>query len=234
MTNNSHRRSYLWTCPATAFALIAGALIVTSFQSLTAAEIITDPAATEVEYESSVFRPDPAYEDVGYDSEAQLEIYGGKSAFPTPRPLIELGREMYTVGSYEEAGTFLGALNPSYNQFLVYGDWRAAMAFNDNGLAEVGQVATRLNLEFDYRFTSTERIHWFIGPLDGQGEFTRCELFGDDAHFCEIKAQELTDLLGLDLLGDGGEIDNIGKKDSELLPLAFFVDIQGSAEDLLV
>ena len=109
MTNNSHRRSYFWTYPATAFALIAGALIVTSFQSLTAAEIITDPAAKEVEYESSVFRPDPAYEDVGYDSEAQLEIYGGKSAFPTPRPLIELGREMYTVGSYEEAGTFLGA-----------------------------------------------------------------------------------------------------------------------------
>lgn len=210
MTNNSHRRSYFWSCPATAFALIAGALIVTSFQSLTAAEIITDPAAKEVEYESSVFRPDPAYEDVGYDSEAQLEIYGGKSAFPTPRPLIELGREMYTVGSYEEAGTFLGALNPSYNQFLVYGDWRAAMAFNDNGLAEVGQVATRLNLEFDYRFTSTERIHWFIGPLDGQGEFTRCELFGDDApnndpdRECELQGDLNLDALFLE--GDGGAI----------------------------
>ena len=210
MTNNSHRRSYFWTCPATAFALIAGALIVTSFQSLTAAEIITDPAAKEVEYESSVFRPDPAYEDVGYDSEAQLEIYGGKSAFPTPRPLIELGREMYTVGSYEEAGTFLGALNPTYNQFLVYGDWRTAVAFNDNGLAEVGQVATRLNLEFDYRFTSTERIHWFIGPLDGQGEFTRCELFGDDApnndtdRECELQGDLNLDALFLE--GDGGAI----------------------------
>ena len=51
------------------------------------------------------------------------------------------------------------------------------------------------------------------------------ELFGDGAHLCEIKAQELTDLLGFDLLGDGGEIDNIGKKNGELLALALFMDI---------
>jgi len=210
VTMNSHNSCSFRLWSAACFALTAGALVLTSFESLTAAEIITDPAATEVEHDSSVFRSDPVYDDVGYDSEAQLEIYGGKSAFPTPRPLIEVGREMYTVGPFKEAGTFLGTLNPSYNQFLVYGDWRTALAFNDNGLVEVGQVATRLNLEFDYRFTSTERIHWFIGPLDGQGDFTRCEFFGDDApnndpdRECDLQLDGNLDALFLE--GDGGAI----------------------------
>ena len=88
MTMNSHNRFSFPLWSAACFALTAGALVLTSFESLTAAEIITDSAATQVEHDSSVFRSDPVYDDVGYDSEAQLEIYGGKSAFPTPRPLI--------------------------------------------------------------------------------------------------------------------------------------------------
>ena len=157
-----------------------------------------------------MFRSGPTYEDAGYDTEAQLEIYGGKSAFPTPRPIIELGREMYTSGPLSEGGPGLGKLNPTYDQFLVYGDWRAALAYNDNGAVEVGQVATRLNLDFDYRFTSTERVHAIIGPLDGQGEFTRCEFFGDDApnndpnRECDLQADLNLDALFLE--GDGGAI----------------------------
>ena len=43
----------------------------------------------------------------------------------------------------------LGAKNTSSLQFLAFGDWRTAVAFNDNGALEVGQLATRLNLDLD-------------------------------------------------------------------------------------
>lgn len=211
MTRKSQNRFSFRLWPAGGVALLAGALALAGVDHAAADdEIISDPAASQVEHDSGVFRPDPDYEDAGYDSEAQLEIYGGKSAYPTPRPLIEAGRELYTAGPFTEAGTFLGTLNPTYNQFYVYGDWRTALAFNDNGLVEVGQVATRLNLDFDYRFTSTERIHWFIGPLDGQGEFTRCEFFGDDApnndpdRECDLQLDGNLDALFFE--GDGGAI----------------------------
>jgi hypothetical protein len=208
-------------------ALFAGALALTGVQAAVADEVASDPAATQVEHDSSVFRADPTYEDAGYDTEAQLQIYGGKSAFPTPRPLIEAGRELYTVGPLSQAGDFLGTLNPTYDQFYVYGDWRTAVAYNDNGLVEVGQVATRLNLDFDYRFTSTERVHAFIGPLDGQGEFTRCEFFGDDApnndpdRECDLQADLNLDALFFE--GDGGAIYSglAGEYSSIDLPLSF-------------
>ncbi|MBI06952.1 MAG: hypothetical protein CMM54_08235 [Rhodospirillaceae bacterium] len=207
---STENRFASWSLQSCGLALFAGFLVLASAQTATADDIITDPSATKVEHDESVFRSGPTYEDAGYDTEAQLEIYGGKSAFPTPRPIIELGREMYTSGPLSEGGTGLGKLNPTYDQFLVYGDWRAALAYNDNGAAEVGQVATRLNLDFDYRFTSTERVHAIIGPLDGQGEFTRCEFFGDDApnndpnRECDLQADLNLDALFLE--GDGGAI----------------------------
>ncbi len=208
-------------------ALLAGAVALAGVQVAAADEIVTDPAASKVEHDASVFQADPAYEDAGYDTDAQLEIYGGKSAFPTPRPLIEAGRELYTAGPLSEAGTFLGTLNPTYDQFYIYGDWRTAIAFNDNGAVEVGQVATRLNLDFDYRFTSTERVHAIMGPLDGQGEFTRCEFFGDDApnndpdRKCEVQADGNLDALFFE--GDGGAIYSglAGEYSSIDLPFSF-------------
>ncbi len=158
----------------------AVALTLGVVDPVVSAEIEMDPAARQVEHDRDVFRPDPSYEDKPYDIDAQLEIYGGKSAYVVTRPLIEAGRELYTAGPFTDHGTFLGELNPTFTEFYVYGDWRAAVAYNDNGAAELGQVATRLNLEFDYQFTSTERIHWFIGPLQQGANFTNCELFGND------------------------------------------------------
>jgi hypothetical protein len=174
------------------------------------ADIETDPAAKQTDHDPSVFRPDPSYEDTPYDIDAQLEIYGGKSKFVVTRPLIEAGRELYTAGPLGEQGTGLGALNPTSPEFYVYGDWRTAVAFNDNGANELGLVATRLNLDFDFRFTSTERIHWFIGPLDNGGEFTRCEFAGgnrpggDADEFCEVEAD-----LNLDTLFFEGDVGPI-------------------------
>tara|TARA_B100000686_G_scaffold354915_1_gene468162 strand:- start:463 stop:2004 length:1542 start_codon:yes stop_codon:yes gene_type:complete len=145
------------------------------------AEIKKDTRSKIVEHDAGVFRADPSYPEEEYDIEAQLQIYGGKSAYPVTRPLLEIGNPLYSGGPLVEGGDALGELNPTFTELYVYGDWRSALAFNDNGNVEVGQVATRLNLDIDYKFTGTERIHAILRPLDGQGEFSRCEFFGDDA-----------------------------------------------------
>ena len=115
---STENRFASWSLQSCGLALFAGFLVLASAQTATADDIITDPSATKVEHDESVFRSGPTYEDAGYDTEAQLEIYGGKSAFPTPRPIIELGREMYTSGPLSEGGTGLGKLNPTYDQPL--------------------------------------------------------------------------------------------------------------------
>ena len=81
------------------------------------------------------------------------------------RPLIELFRPQYSEGPFRQGENPLGAKNTSSLQFLAFGDWRTAVAFNDNGALEVGQLATRLNLDLDLKLTGTERIHAFIRPL---------------------------------------------------------------------
>ena len=95
---------------ALGFALVGGGA-----PSL-AAEPSTEPVIPEgverVPYDPSVFRPDPSYEDKPYDVDAQVEIYGGKSAIDPPRPLLEVGRQIYAGGPFQEPSTFLGDKNP--------------------------------------------------------------------------------------------------------------------------
>ena len=79
----------------------------------------TEPAAAESSNGSrkddkliqDAFRPDPQY-DAKYSAQGQVDIYGAKSAVEPPRPLLELGREQYTSGIYDESSTLLGELNP--------------------------------------------------------------------------------------------------------------------------
>lgn len=142
-------------------------------------DLIASPEATAVTHDESVFSSDPSYEDKPYSDEAQLKIYGGKFSVQTPRPLLELGRPIYINGPLSASGEALGAHNPTDNAFSVYGDWRTALASNQVGNNRVNQVATRLNLDIDYKFTSTERIHAFVGPLDNGTSFTNCNLNGN-------------------------------------------------------
>jgi hypothetical protein len=129
----------------------------------------------------AAFRPGPTYE-TNYNPEEQLDIYGGKSAVEPPRPLLEIGREQYTSGAYDPSGTLLGELNPLLPGFAVYGDWRTAVAYNRNNGKDIGQIATRLNLDVDFKITGTERIHAFFTPLqEGAASFTRYEFAGGDA-----------------------------------------------------
>jgi hypothetical protein len=124
------------------------------------------------------FQADPKY-DASYDAKGQVDIYGAKSAVETPRPLLEIGREQYTSGQYDSSSTILGQLNPLLPGLAVYGDWRTAVAYNSNNGKDIAQVATRLNLDVDFKFTATERIHAFFTPLQRNNtKFTRYEFGG--------------------------------------------------------
>lgn len=139
-----------------------------------------DSSVRKAEFDRDQFGPDPSYPDAGYDVEEQIKIYGGKTAFDSPRPVLELGFPQYSEGVFGSGHDVVGRKNLVRPQLLVYGDWRTAVAFNDNGNREVGQIATRLNLDVDLKITATERIHMFLRPLDQGGKFSRHEFFGDD------------------------------------------------------
>src|SRR5882724_352731 len=136
------------------------------------------PEARPVPYDPHTFSPDPAYADKPYDIDEQLRIYGGKSALANPRPLLELGRPMYQGGPYNAPGHGLGRKNPTDQAFAIYGDWRTALARNNNGSGPDNVRATRLNLDVDWKLTASERFHALFRPLDHNTEFTRCERSG--------------------------------------------------------
>ena len=162
------------------------------------------------------FRSDPQYAH-NYDAEEQSDIYGGKTAVEPPRPLLEIGREQYTSGIYDESSTVFGKLNPLLPGLSVYGDWRTAIAYNRNNGKDIAQVATRLNLDVDFKITATERIHAFFTPFqDGNAKFTRFEFGGRDG---DRKVQRRTRLrtadpvfrrrCRLDLFGSHGAVRGI-------------------------
>ncbi|MDE0874606.1 MAG: hypothetical protein OSA88_12140 [Acidimicrobiales bacterium] len=139
------------------------------------------PDYTCVETEDGTFRPDPNYEGVVYDAEAQLEIYGGKHMNRNQRPLLELGQRLYWFGPLQRNTNFMGDANPTNPQLMIFGDARIATAANKNGKEEIGLTAFRLNLDVDLRITATERFHAFFSPLKKDAKFTRCEFFLSDA-----------------------------------------------------
>jgi hypothetical protein len=139
------------------------------------------PEAKRVPFDRTKFGEDPRYEERAYDPAAQFQIYGGKKRIENKvKPLISLGQPLYSEGPLGPVYTFLGEKNPVTPQLYVYGDLRTVAAFNDNGAKEVGQAATRLNLDVDFKITSTERIHALFRPLDRNGKFTRYEFAGND------------------------------------------------------
>nr|MCH9766097.1 hypothetical protein [Alphaproteobacteria bacterium] len=86
--------------------------------------------------------------------------------------------QQYTSGAYDSSSTLLGELNPLLPGLSVYGDWRTAVAYNNNNGKDVAQVATRLNLDVDIKITGTERIHAFFTPIQDDARFTRLEFGG--------------------------------------------------------
>lgn len=138
------------------------------------------PGVERVPHDAGAFKPDPIYEDKPYDAPRQLDIYGGKRPINTPRPVLEIGRPLYKEGPLPGGFNLIGRKNLVNPSLQAYGDFRTAVAWNDNGNVETGQVAARLNLDVDLQLTATERIHALFRPLDQNNQFLRNEFFGDD------------------------------------------------------
>jgi hypothetical protein len=143
----------------------------------------TDPVGrnrSNAKDKEDLFRSDPQYE-AHYDAKMQVDIYGAKRAVEPPRPPVELGRQQYTSGIYDESSTLLGKKNPLLPGLAIYGDWRTAVAYNNNNGKDIAQIATRLNVDVDFKISATERMHAFFTPLQKNNKFTRFEFAGDDA-----------------------------------------------------
>ena len=133
-------------------------------------------------YSTDDFSPDPLY-DQPYDACAELGVYGDKYLNPTQRPLIEWGFPLYDTGPVPPPSLDCGPTNPSLPRFYLYGDYRAAAAYNDQNGNAKGVIANRLNLEWDLWLTSTERFHMFTGPFQRGNNFQRVEFDNGDSEF---------------------------------------------------
>lgn len=127
------------------------------------------------------FGPQPTHEGP-YRADEELAVYSGKHMNRTAFPPVDLGLQLYERGAYEPRPTRFGQKNPMMPAFMAYGDLRVAAADYDNGVAGANGktshsvIAARLNLDMDFQFTATERIHAFARPLDQNGSFTRYQL----------------------------------------------------------
>jgi hypothetical protein len=138
-----------------------------------------------VDYSPYDFSSDERCWDM-YDPYAQQDVYMGKSLNRTQRPLVEWFKPWYERGQIKPGFTLFGTHNPIIPQFLVYGDYRTAWASNTANGNNFSVWAHRLNLDFDLRITSTERIHWFMTPLNRGQNFTRLLNDGDPTFISEL------------------------------------------------
>lgn len=163
------------------------------------------PQARPVPHSPDAFGPDPRYDDKPYSEEEELRIYGGKFQVHNPRPMLELGRPIYQGGPLQPPGHGLGRKNPTDHAFSIYGDWRVAFARNSDGARAFNVLATRLNLDVDWKITGTERIHAFFRPLDHNGDFTRCQSRGAaGGSRCDLKLDAKAEALFFE--GDLGQL----------------------------
>jgi hypothetical protein len=138
-----------------------------------------DPRAQISPYSSCDFAP-PSLCDQPYNACDEINIYAGKHLNPTQRPLVEWGMPLYDTGPVPPPSFECGPTNPSVKKFYLYGDYRAAAAYIRQNGNDKGVLANRLNLEWDYWITSTERFHVFTGPFQRDNDFQRIEF--QDGH----------------------------------------------------
>ena len=133
----------------------------------------------------SPFSPDPDFSAAPYDPDWEWDVYDGKWFNCKQSPWVEWGRGIYPPGPVPPSPHFLGVTNPVTTSFLVYGDYRTAVSYNDVGNNDKTVWAHRLNLDIDFKFTATERIHAFWGPLDRGVQATRWEANDDEITFVD-------------------------------------------------
>lgn len=131
-----------------------------------------DCRSVDAPYQPLDFSPDPWLDGCQWDGCSELNIYGGKHLNWTQRPWFECFTPLYENGPWPPSYNWLGPTNPVRPKFYVYGDFRTAVA-NNNNVGNAQTVwANRLNLDIDFWLTATERFHMFWGPLDEGQQFS--------------------------------------------------------------
>lgn len=141
--------------------------------------------AHRLPYFAEDFGGDAICYELPYDPQGELDPYEGKACIPTQRPWLELGRPFYDWGQFPPSSRIFGDANLAAPQVLLYGDYRTAVASNNNGRPRENLVASRLNVELDARLTSTERFHMSFQPMNKGQDFTRYEWNSQDSDFEE-------------------------------------------------
>jgi hypothetical protein len=149
---------------------------------------VVDACAWKSETYLSDFSPDAIDPHMPVDPWTEMQIYEGKTLNANQRPLIELGRPWYQLGQLNPGSSLLGFHNNVAPQFLVFGDFRTAIASNQLGGNSTTLSASELNLDFDLKLTGTERFHMFMSPLDN-GLTNTGYRFDDDEFVDEFDAQ---------------------------------------------
>ena len=143
---------------------------------------VTDKRAWLIPTPEFDFSSDAIDPSQPYCPEDEMDVYQGKTLNANQRPLLEIGRPWYQLGQLSEGATFLGLHNVLTPQLIVHGDFRTAVASNQQNGDGTSQWAFQWNMNLDLRLTSTERIVSFINPL-GAGNQSR--LVFDDGEFVE-------------------------------------------------
>ena len=127
------------------------------------------------------FSPTPIPGAAGhFDAQRESWVYDAKSDVRTQKPLVELGREWYGNGITPNGLNWFGDTNLVRPKFYVYGDYRVGIIGGRNANGRTDNVSKRLNLDFDFQLTDTDRFHMFINPLEENGRNTRIELVDGD------------------------------------------------------
>jgi len=131
-----------------------------------------DCLGVDAPYREYDFSPDPWLDCYAWDGCGELDIYGGKHLNPTQRPWFECFTPLYETGPWPPSYMWFGPTNLARPKFYVFGDFRTAVA-NNNNVGNARTVwANRLNLDIDLWLTATERFHMFWGPLDQANQGT--------------------------------------------------------------
>jgi hypothetical protein len=130
------------------------------------APLAHDCHSVDAPYREHDFSPDSWLAPYTWDGCSELGIYGDKHLIPTQRPWFECFTPLYETGPWPPSYTWFGPTNLARPKFYVFGDFRTAVANNNNVDNAQAVWANRLNLDIDLWLTATERFHMFWGPLD--------------------------------------------------------------------
>lgn len=130
------------------------------------------------------FSPPPVLIHPTWDAvDGREAIYDDRYPVPVQQPLIEWGFPFYGDGMIPPGGLLFSPTNLTHSKLYVYGDYRLGVGVGRNAIDEFANVASRLNLDIDWQWTSTERFHAFIGPLNNAGQFSQVDFRNGDLQF---------------------------------------------------